>query len=349
MTRIDHYLVYLLGIVFLVSCSNAETKTAKETVKAAVEVIQVRIQPKEEIYNLLGTVEANRETKVSFKIGGKIKRLGFEEGQYVKKGKLLAELDTIELLARQEQSIEKKNKAKRDLERMEKLYKKRIVSLASFQDARSVFISAQAELKIVQDRLGNCAIRAPFSGRITKKLSEVGEIVSPANPIGILTEMNPILVKAAVPDTVINTIRSAQTAQIRVDSYPQEIFNGVIQRLEMTADPLSRTFGMKIRLANSHEKLRPGLIARVKVRCGKRDTGIFIPLDAIIGFGSRHAVFIVKEGVAKRRRINTGAITGDHVEVFAGLIPDENLVVSGQEYLTDGQKVMIDRKAVKVQ
>lgn len=346
MTRIFHLLIYLFGITLFVSCSTGETKMAEQTRKATVEVVQVSLQSKVEGYKFLGTVEANREMKVSFKIGGKIKALGFEEGQLVKAGTLLAELDTTEIRARHEQAIEKKNKAKRDFDRMEKLFKKRIVSLAAFQDSRSVFINAKAELKIVKDRLKSSTIKASFTGRITNKLTEVGEVVSPGTPIGILTEMDPILVKAAVPDNIINKIRSAKTAQVHVDSHPKEVFKGVIHRIESIADQLSRTIRMKIRIDNSDEKLRPGLIAKVKVECGKKDASIQIPLDAIIRLGTSDTVFIVNDFEAQRRLIKTGTMAAEYVEVFEGLNVGELLVVSGQEYLKDGQKVLIESNLV---
>lgn len=343
MKFINRYLL-LIALLCLAACNNAETKTTKEERKVSVEVIQVHKQPREEMLNLLGTVEPNREMKVAFKIRGKIKRLAIEEGQLVKAGTLLAQLDMTELMAQKDKALENKNKAKRDMDRMEKLFKKNIVPESSFQDSRSLFISASAELKIVEDNIKNSTIRAPFTGRITKKISEVGEIISPAMPIAILTEMEPILVKASVPDNFIRKIKTGKTVHVLVDSHPQEKFKGVINRIETTVDPLSRTFRIEIRLANPGEKLRPGLIAHVEIIHREKGLGIFIPLDSIIGFGSNPAIFLVKDLKAEKRVIKTGKIIKDHVEVLNGLFEGEMLVVSGQEYLKDQQLVLIDRK-----
>ena len=343
MKSINHHLL-LIGVLCLAACNNAETKTTKKEKKVPVEVIQVHRQPIEEMLNLLGTVEPNREMKVGFKISGKIKSLAFEEGHLVKAGTLLAQLDMTELMAQKEKALGHKSKAKRDMDRMDKLFKKNIVPESSFQDAQTLFISAGAELKIVEDNIKNSTIRAPFTGRITKKLSEVGEIVSPARPVAILTEMDPILVKASVPDNFIRKIRAGKTVYVLVDSYPQEKFKGIINRIETTADPLSRTFRIEIRLANPGEKLRPGLIAHVEIIHREKGLGIFIPLDSIIGFGSNPAIFLVKDLKAEKRVIKTGKIMKDHVEVLEGVVEGEMLVVSGQEYLKDQQLVLIDRK-----
>ena len=285
----------VLGIIFLFACSNSDNnKKTEATKKISVEVLKVKRQQREELLKLLGTVEANRDMKIGFKIGGKIKSLAFKEGQNVKKGTLLAELDTTELLAKRTQALENNNKARRDLDRLKKLYSKHVVPLASFQDARSLFISAKAGLAIVEDKINNSTVRAPFSGRITKKLSEAGEIVSPGRLIAILAEIDPILVKAAVPDNLIQKVKKGQRAYVQVDSYPRERFKGVINRMETTAEPLSRTFKIEMRLANPAEKLKPGQIARVEVILRKKGLGIFIPLDSIIEFGSSPSVFVVK-------------------------------------------------------
>ena len=110
--------LFLWGMGLLVSCTEPADNNPRNIKKTPVEIIQVFKEPLEEVLNLIGTVEADREMKVSFKIGGKIKRIEVEEGDLVKKGALLAELDNAELLARKEKAIENKNKARRDQERM---------------------------------------------------------------------------------------------------------------------------------------------------------------------------------------------------------------------------------------
>lgn len=340
--------ISLTGILFLNACSAVETKTIEEAKKVPVEVIQVSKEALEEVLNLLGSVEVHHEMKVGFKIGGKVTNLAFAEGDPVKEGTVLAKIDIIELLARKEKALEVKNKAHRDLDRMERLFNEHIVPLSSFQDAQTSFISAQAELKIVLDSLENSVISAPFTGRITRKLSEAGEIVNPGTPVYILTEMDPILVKAAVPDFFIRKIKKGQKALVKVDSHPDEVFTGRIVRLETSADPLSRTFRMEIELPNPAEKLRPGLIAQVKVSDGNKEPVIAIPLDAVTGFGASPTVFVVKDAMAERRIIKTGKLMEERVEILEGLAPGDLVVVAGQEYLSHGDRVLIAQNSQKL-
>lgn len=341
MKHINH-LIQILFPLLLLTCSNADTKTIKEVKKIPVEVMRLSLEQRAEVLNLLGTVEAHREMNVAFKIGGKIITLNFDEGDSVKRGKLLAELDTEVLHAQREKAQENKRKARRDLERMEKLFKRKIVPLSSSQDARSLYISAGAELKMVEDRLKSSRISAPFSGRITQKLAEAGEIVGPGTPIARLTEMNPILVKAAIPDHFINRVQIGKAVQIRVDSHPQEIFKGAVHHLETSADPVSRTFRMEVRIDNAREKLRPGLIARVKLVHREKAPALYIPLDSILGFGSNAFVFVVKNQIAEKRHVIIGKIISEEVEILEGLNTGETVVVSGHAYLKHRQPVLMN-------
>ena len=335
----------LISLVALGACNNGIGEVSTDTDRTPVRVITARERAAPRVLHLSGTVEANREVKAGFKIGGKIRSLAFEEGQLVRKGALLAQLDSTELLEQKRKAEEQENKARRDLDRMEKLHRKGTVPLSSFQDATSVHVSAEAELNIVKERLDNCEVRSPFTGRITRKLSEVGEVVGPGMPIAVLTEMDPVLVKAAVPDHLLPEIQPGQPARVELDHRPPVRFQGKVTRLEASADPLSRTFHIEIRLANPGERLRPGLIVRVQVVVDPNHRGIVVPLDAILDFGSDPSVFVVLDGMAYKRTIRMGAVKGPEVELLQGLESGELVVVSGQEYLKDQEPVAIDREA----
>ncbi|MFC1532174.1 efflux RND transporter periplasmic adaptor subunit [Thermodesulfobacteriota bacterium] len=343
MKEITPLVLFLALIVFTSSCSDPEAKTAVKSKKIPVEILHVKKQPVLKSLRLLGTVKADREMSLSFKIGGKIKDIHFRRGDLIKEGSLLAELEITGFLAQKQKVWELQKKAKRDLDRLERLFNEKSAPLSSLQDARSQYNSIRADIKIIEDNIINSFIRAPFTGRIDRKLHEPGEVVAMGNPVAVLTDMDPIIVKAAVPDNMIREIRNARKAVIRVDSYPERDFKGVVTRLDITADPVSRTFGMEVLLSNPGEMLRPGLIAKVEIPYGTKEPRIFIPMDTVIGFGSSPSVFIVKDLKAVRRVIRTGEIIEEIVEVLEGLEPGEMLVISGQEYLSDGKEVFIGK------
>ncbi|MHC4607208.1 MAG: efflux RND transporter periplasmic adaptor subunit [Planctomycetota bacterium] len=329
-------------VALLFSCSDGDSgPTADRTVP--VKTVRVERKTREDVLSLMGTVEAEREVKVGFKIGGRITKLAFEEGDPVAKDAVLAELDVTDLAAQKEKAAEGVKKAQRDLNRMGELYKANAVPLARKQDAESLLITAKAELTIIEDALENSVLKAPFAGRISRKLSEIGEVVGPGAPVAILTEMDPILVKAAVPDNLIARVARGQNARVCVANCPGEEFAGEVARTETSADPLTRTFRAEIRLANPDEKLRPGIIARVEIVVGEGRPALLVPLDAVVGLGAQPRVFVVRDGKAVRRTIAVGGTRGNEVEVTDGLGEGETVVVSGQEYLRDGDAVVEDK------
>ncbi|MBI4772633.1 MAG: efflux RND transporter periplasmic adaptor subunit [Deltaproteobacteria bacterium] len=340
-------LIRILILTFLVAfsaCDNGAGEISTDTGRIPVSVITARERVNPKVLRLCGTVEANRAVKAGFKIGGKIRSLTFEEGQLVRKGALLARLDPTELLEQKRKAEEQESKARRDLDRMEKLYGKGTVPLSSFQDAASLHVSAEAELNIVNEQLENCELPSPLTGRVTKKLSEVGEVVGPGTPVALLTEMDPILVKAAAPDHLLPQIHPGQTVDVEPDRRPPTRFQGKVTRIESSADPLSRTFHIEVLLENPDEALRPGLIVRVEVIVDPDHRGIVLPLDAVLDFGTDPSVFVVREGTAHKRSIAMGEVRGSEVELLQGLAPGDMVVVSGQEYLKDRQPVAIDRE-----
>jgi membrane fusion protein (multidrug efflux system) len=334
---------YLWGFVLLAACNTSESKVAQETRPTPVQVMEIIAEPREEVLRLLGTVAADREVKLAFKVGGKIKQLSFEAGDHLPAGSLLARLDTVELLARHQQVRENHSKARRDMDRMKALFKSRSIAQAKYQDARTAVLNTAAERAIVEDQLRHSRITTPFSGIVSRKIAEEGEIVGPGVPVAVLTQMDPILVKAAVPDNFLSKVRINQPVKVKVDSHPQKQFPGFVRRLATVADPLSRTFEIEIRLDNPDEILRPGLIAKVEIRHQEENIGIYIPLDAVVGFGTRPVVFVVNGQKAERRDIRTGDIFADRIEVLEGLAAGELLVVAGHEFLKNRQPVVLDR------
>lgn len=337
--------ISILGIFLLWACTAEEPEKTEEVVFAPVHVMKVQKKRKNEKYNLIGTIEINREMKVAFKLAGKITKLSFEEGQRIEKGALLAQMDTTELLAQKEKVLVNQSKAKRDLERMEKLFKQKIIPESSLQDAQSAYNLSNAELKIVEDALKNSTIRAPFTGRMIKKLAEVGEVVGPGTPIALMAELDPILVKVAIPDYLIPKVKVGDTAIIKVDWEPDRQFKGTIHRLEPIADPITRTIRVEISVANPNEILKPGLMAQVEMTHQENEPGIYLPLDAVIGFGKAPFIFVVQDLNAIQRVIETGKIIQEEVEIIKGLEPGEVVVISGQEYLKDQQPIVIKDKS----
>lgn len=335
------YLTLVLGMLSLSACGNPDTAAREPDRQVAVRILRAEKTHRTETLRFLGTVEAEQEMKASFKFGGKIQALHFDDNQWVGKGTLLAELDTRELRARKEKALESLKKAERDLARMEKLHSREIIALSSSQDARSTAVLAAAELKMVEDRLRHARIRAPFTGRIREKRAEAWEVIGAGVPVAILTRMDPILIKMTVADHDLRTVTTGREVSVRVDTDPEKDFRGHVIRIETSADPLSRAFSAEIRVPNPGEVLRPGQIARVTLLNPVPEPAVYLPLDCILGFGESPYVYAVHEDKASRSPVRIGRLIDGAAEILEGVNPGDRIVVSGQEYLTHGLSVLV--------
>lgn len=335
------FLIFIPGILALSACTNSDTAAREPERRVPVRVLEAKRSQRSETLRFLGTVEADLEMKLSFTFGGKIRTLRFDEHDRVEKGALLAELDTVELLARKEKAGENLQKAKRDLARMEKLHSREIIPLASSQDARSAAVLASAELKMVEDRLKHARIRAPFSGRIREKRAEAGEVAGAGVPVAVLTRMDPIVVNITIADHDLPKVTPGLEVSVRVDTYPREVFKGPVRRVDTSADPLSRAFSAEVLIPNPDEKLRPGQIARVTLVNTDLDPAVFLPMDCLLGFGEAPYVYVVEGDTAYRRPVGVGRILEGDIEILTGVKAGDRIVVSGQEYLTHGLSVQL--------
>jgi RND family efflux transporter MFP subunit len=179
---------------------------------------------------------------------------------------------------------------------------------------------------------------------IIKKLVEEGEVVGAGTPIALLAEMDPILVKASIPDHLIRKVSVGDSAIIRADWAPDDSFSGRIIRMESMADPVTRTLNIEILVPNPSNILKPGLITRVEITSERKEAGIFLPINSVIGFGKSPYVFVVRSGHAQNQEVETGEIIQEEVEIVEGITPGDLIIISGQEYVRDGQSVSIKEK-----
>ena len=215
------------------------------------------------------------------------------------------------------------------------------------QAARAQLAQAQAVLAAIDVQLQDATIRAPFAGTITKRDVEPGQIVSPAttstNPLLVLSQVDDVYAEFIVPAQHRFELRPGQTALLAVDGLPGQTFQGRVELIRPAADAPSRTFGVRILVANANGALRPGMFARGAITVAVRHNVLQIPEGAVVTAASGPMVFVVRDGRAVRRPITLGAHHEGMVDVTAGLTAGETVVVQGQDALADNQPVSIRR------
>jgi membrane fusion protein (multidrug efflux system) len=212
------------------------------------------------------------------------------------------------------------------------------------QQARAQVAQAEAGLALIQVQLRDSTIYAPFAGTITQRHVEPGEVVSSSgsqSSLFVLSQVDDVYVEFIVPAQHRAELQHGQTAQMAVDGLPGKIFEGRVEEIRPAADVASRTFGVKVRIPNPQGILRPGMFARGAIEVGVRHDVLQIPEQAVVTATSGPIVFVARDGRAIRQSVAVGDTHDGLVEVKSGIAAGDQVVVQGQEALTDGQSVTL--------
>ena len=210
------------------------------------------------------------------------------------------------------------------------------------QQARAQVAQAEAGLALIQVQLRDSTIYAPFAGTITQRHVEPGEVVSSSgsqSSLFVLSQVDDVYVEFVVPAQHRAELQQGQVAQMAVDGLPGKIFEGRVEEIRPAADVASRTFGVKVRIPNPQGLLRPGMFARGAIVVGVRHDVLQIPEQAVVTATSGPIVFVARDGRAIRQSVAVGDTHDGLVEVKSGIAAGDQVVVQGQEALTDGQPV----------
>jgi RND family efflux transporter MFP subunit len=306
-----------------------------------------------------GQVEAWRVMNVTPEVSGRIAEIYVHEGDRVRKGQLLAKLDTrpreLQLeQARAALAVAKANleNARKEFERMEQLYKEGTITEQQFekvqlalQAAEAQCQQAEANLHLAEYQLEVSIMKAPFDGVITGKWYEVGDVVNPMmgmatrNP-GVLTVADPSKVKVTVdlPSNEVGLVRKGQKAYIEVTYVPGKQFPGQVSWVNPGADPVSKSFSAEVICDNPDWEVRPGTFADVYIVLDERQNAVVVPLSAVV---NDSIVFVARDTVAVLRHVRVGLKNDTHAEILQGIEPGELVIVEGNFGLSDGAPIRI--------
>jgi membrane fusion protein (multidrug efflux system) len=283
-----------------------------------------------------------RTVGVNAQLGGALLAVHVEEGDGVRAGQVLAEVDSRELRAQLRSAEASLDLAKSTAERSELLFKDRVVTAAEYERDKAGLAAAQASLDAVRTRLGYAAVRAPTTGVVTEKRVEAGDVVQTQSRLFTIADLSMLVVRVQVSELDIMGLSEGQRADVTVDALGASRFEGRIRRIFPAADSLTRMVPVEIALSGpAVRRLRPGYLARVTVRLGERPGVLLTPVSSVVGSRDARAVFVFKDGKVERRLVRTGQASGDVVEILEGLVEGDSVVVAGADNLRDGAEVRI--------
>ncbi len=186
----------------------------------------------------------------------------------------------------------------------------------------------------------NVKIEATASGVITRDVIEIGGRVSVQAPVYQISQLHPIYLQANVLEMFLKEINVGERVEVAVDAFPDQKFTGIIKEISPLINPRSRTASVKIKIGNSNGLLKPGMFSRADLTLGNY-SGLVVPLDAIVKNGAEQYIYLIREGKAKRVKVETGRYLTDNIEVKGEIVAGEKVVIMGQNMITDGTPVNI--------
>lgn len=329
-----------LSAVILSACSNDKVKNGTGGSAVKVETVLVEDVSSYGDNRYSGTVEEETGTQLSFAVPGTVSRVLVDEGDRVSKGQLIATLDPAQLRSAYTVAKTALDQASDAYNRMKELHTKGSLPEIKWVEAQSTLERARAAEQMAAKQLSDCRVYAPFAGVISKKLVEIGQNVMAGMPVAKLVSVGRVKVKIAVPEDDIPYIKLGQRAVVYVPALGGSPIEGSVVEKGVDADPLSRSYDVKIGIANGGGKLMPGMVANVALAGQKGQQACVIPAHIVqIDEDNNEFVWLAVNGKATKRIINCGEFTAGGVIVNSGLKPGDRIITAGQQKVSEGMSV----------
>jgi membrane fusion protein (multidrug efflux system) len=211
-------------------------------------------------------------------------------------------------------------------------------------EAKSSLAQANASLRAAGTNVHDTRLTAPASGVIGARSLEPGQTAAPGMPVLQLLDISSVYVRVAVPESEIANVRTGQKAQVTVAAVGEQPLTGKVEEIGVVADPAARTYPVKIALSNASpgRKLMPGMVSSVSLRRQGGQTGVVIPNQTVtVDEQGQNYVYVADGQKAVRRRIKTGALQQQGILVVEGLTPQDQLITSGFQRLSDGAAISV--------
>ena len=295
-----------------------------------------------------GSLEAENEVDIVARTDGPIVELNVEEGDFVRAGQVLARIDAAEIEA--QLGIARVNLAEAELvwNRAQSSYREEVISQEAYDLAESNFNAAAAQIVGTEILLDYTVIRAPFDGLIIERVIKNAEHVSNNARLFRLSDFDPLLCPIQLPEKDLPRLELGQTAYLTVEAYPGARFPARVLRISPVVDPATGTVKVTLEV-QAQGRLRPGMFASVFVETDIHENALVVPKQALVLESTSDTVYVAMDDgeggtVARRRSLELGYEESDSLEVLSGLSEGEDVVILGQDNLSDQTPVRIDER-----
>jgi membrane fusion protein, multidrug efflux system len=312
-----------------------------------VTVERVRRDKLFDVVEALGTTQANESVTLTAKVTDTVRRVNFEDGDYVNAGTVLIELTNQEEEAALAEARANLDDAESQLRRLEDLSSRGLTAAQELDVARSRAAAMQARLNSVLARLRDRLIQAPFSGLLGFRQVSPGTMLSPNTTITSIDDISTIKLDFTVPETAIGSMSVGAKIVAKSVSFPGRQFEGIVRTVGSRVDPVTRAITVRAHMPNEDRSLRPGMLLTVEVVTAEH-VALVVPEGAVFQVQNRAYVYRVEDQTARQQQIEVGGRSFGVVEVVGGLQEGDLIVIEGIVKLREGVQVRFDSAGAAV-
>lgn len=340
MKVINHFAI--IGIAALAACSQQEKTTPADTDKT------VNVQTEQPISytgviqsGYSGVVEARQTTQLSFGVMGTVTEVLVEEGQLVRKGQLLAKVNSANATDAYQMALLKQQQAEDAYNRLKPMKENGTLPEIKWVEVETGLNQAKAAVSIARKNINDHNLYAPENGTIGRKNILPGMNVVPTTTALELLNIQTVYVKIPVSENEISLLKKGGTAQISINAINKTV-TGTVKEIGVSADILSHTYPVKIEVQNTDGAIKPGMICSVQVAAQDNRSGLLVSNKALQkDVNGNQFIFIEKGGQAEKIPVQTIALIDNKVLIQGEVPQDANIIISGQQKLSNGTSVKI--------
>ena len=339
--KINFQMMALAALVLTASACGSKSETeaaqATQTEKPKVKLASVSVRPVDQVAEYTATVKADVVNKIAPSTPVRIKNILVEVGDQVKKGQKLVEMDDVNATSLKYDL----DHMETEFKRIDELYKVGGVSKSDWENMRTNLDKLR---RSYANMVENTYLLSPINGVITARNYDNGDLYGGASPVLVVEQINPVKLIVNVSENNFPKVKKGDKVSIKLDVYGDEEFEGKVDLIYPTIDASTRTFPVEVKVANSNQRIRPGMFARVIMNFGTADH-VVVPDMAVVkqaGSGDRY-VFVYENGKVSYNKVKLGRRMDTEYELISGVENNAQVVIAGQKALLNGMEVTVEK------
>lgn len=330
-----------------VGCGPPEQKLSRvQSYGTPVVIAPVQVRELTFSSKKVAILRGDRKINVNFSLPGTIAEFLVKENDLLDEGDPIARLDMLPFKAAYSKARLKLDELKKNKERVERFYKKRLATENEYDQIQAAYNVASKQVEAIKDNLEKVVLRSPCKAIFVDKLAQTGANVYPGMTIGALVAMTPMIAEIEFSDTERNNIPYGSIIDLTMKGIPDKVFKGKVLQKIVSVDPRTQITGVEVSIENPEGELMPGMMAETEIVSEKLNKVVTVPFDSLVYDNLDLCLFVYDPATSEavRREVKVGRGIDKEIVILDGVKPGEKLIVSGQGFVSDRMTVHVVEK-----